>query len=100
MNRTAKYLLLFTALLIALTPLGLIAEGPAWGEWSVEEMQEMLGFVPHSIANATSLVEAAIPDYAIGGMGDLASTWLSAMLGAGVLFVIMLGIKKSALRER
>jgi len=96
MSRSTKYLLIFTTLLIALTPLGLVAEGPAWGEWSNDEILEMLGFVPHSIANAQPLVEAAIPDYAIGGMGDLTSTWLSALLGAGLLFLIMLGIKKSA----
>lgn len=100
MSRNTKYLLIFTVACIALTPLGLIAEGPAWGEWSSEEMLGMLGFVPSSIENARPLVEAVIPDYAIGGMGDLASTWISGLLGAGLLFAIMYGIKKSALREQ
>ena len=100
MSRNTKYLLIFTAACIALTPLGLIAEGPAWGEWSIEELQGMLGFVPSSIANAKPLVEAVIPDYAISGMGDMASTWISAVLGAGMVYAIMFGIKKSALRER
>lgn len=100
MKRRTKYLLVFTGVLIALTPLGLIADGPAWGEWSNEEILEMLGFVPRAIANAKPLVEAAIPDYAVGGMDDLVSTWLSALLGAGVLFAVMFGIKQSAQRER
>lgn len=98
MSKNGKYLLAFILVLIALTPLGLIAEGPAWGEWSVEEIQAMVGYVPHSIENAKPLIEAIIPDYEIGGLGALASTWISALIGAGLVFMVMAGIKKSVKR--
>lgn len=98
MSRNGKYLLVFILVVIALSPLGLIAEGPAWGEWSTEEIQAMIGYVPQSIENTKPLIEAVIPDYEIGGMSPLLSTWLSALIGAGLVFAAMVGIKKTAKR--
>ena len=33
-------------MLILLTPIGVLAPGTAWGEWSAEELKPTLGFVP------------------------------------------------------
>jgi hypothetical protein len=98
MSQNGKYLLIFILAVIALSPLGLIAEGPAWGEWSVEEIKAMIGYVPQSIENTKPLIEAVIPDYEIGGMSPLVSTWVSAALGAGLVYAIMAGIRKSVKR--
>lgn len=89
---------MFILAAIALTPLGLIAEGPAWGEWSVEEIKMMIGYVPQSIENTKPLIAAVIPDYEIGGVSAIASTWISAVIGAALVFVVMAVIKKSAKR--
>lgn len=98
MSQTKKYLLIFILAAIALTPLGLIAEGSAWGEWSSEEIQAMIGYVPQSIENTKPLIAAFIPDYEISGVSALVSTWISAAIGAGLLFAVMAIIKKSAKR--
>jgi hypothetical protein len=98
MSKNGKYLLIFILVVIALSPLGLIAEGSAWGEWSNEEIQAMVGFVPSSIENAKPFVEAIIPDYEIGGLNPLVSTWASAVIGAGMVFLLLLGIKKTVKR--
>lgn len=98
MSRNGKYLLAFVLVLVALSPLGLIAEGPAWGEWSMEEIRSMIGYVPQSIESTKPLIEAVIPDYEIGGMNPVFSTWLSALIGAGLVFAVMIGIKKSVKR--
>lgn len=98
MSQKGKYLLVFIVGVIALTPLGLIAEGPAWGEWSMEEIQAMMGYVPQSIEQTKPLIHALIPDYEISGVSALVSTWISAVVGAGLLFAVMAGIKKSAKR--
>ena len=98
MKRNKKYLLAFVLTAIALTPLGLIANGGAWGEWSIEEIRAMLGFVPASIENAKPLVHVLIPDYEIGGLNSVASTLISALLGAVLVFLVMVGIKRSAKR--
>jgi hypothetical protein len=98
MSQNKKQLLIFILVVIALSPLGLIAEGPAWGEWSVEEIKTMIGYVPQSIEQTKPLINAMIPDYEISGMGSLASTWISAILGVGLVFAVMVGIKKSGKR--
>jgi hypothetical protein len=100
MSQNKKYLLIFIIAAIALTPLGLIAEGPAWGEWSVDEIQGMIGYVPQSIGQAKPLICALIPDYEISGVSALVSTWISAAVGAGLLFAVMAVIKKSVKRAR
>lgn len=99
MSQNKKYLIVFILIAILLAPLGLIAEGPAWGEWSVGEIEAMIGFVPRSIANATPLVSAVIPDYEISGLNALASTWISAAVGVVLVFMVMFGMKKSVRRE-
>ena len=38
------------AAMVALTPLGLLAKGDAWGEWGVEEISKRAGFVPRQLA--------------------------------------------------
>jgi cobalt/nickel transport system permease protein len=56
------------AVLIAATPLGLIATAPAWGEWGAEEIAEVvtngnaLGYTPSGLANGWSL-NYLMPDY-------------------------------------
>lgn len=99
MSQNKKYLIAFILIAILLTPLGLIAEGPAWGEWSVEEIEAMIGFVPQSIGSTTPLIGAVIPDYEISGLNALASTWISAVLGSVLVFMVMFGMKKSVRRE-
>lgn len=74
------YIALFCVLLFV--PLGLISENPAWGEWSGEEFEAMVGFVPHSIATSTSLISPILPDYSLESIGSVASYYLSAILGA------------------
>jgi hypothetical protein len=98
MSQNKKYLFAFILILIILTPLGLIAQGPAWGEWSVDEIRSMIGYVPQSIENTKPLIGAIIPDYEISGVGAIASTWISAVFGALLVFAVMVGIKKSVKR--
>ncbi|HWJ03005.1 MAG TPA: cobalt transporter CbiM, partial [Verrucomicrobiae bacterium] len=39
-------------ILAVLSPLGLLAQGTAWGEWGAAELQGKLGFVPKGVAEA------------------------------------------------
>ncbi len=58
--------LLFLALL---SPLGLLipdyfSAGAAWGEWSPDEIQKMLGYLPGKMAQTADIWQAPFPDYA------------------------------------
>ena len=56
-----KKIILALAALILLTPLGLITQNPAWGEWGEEELMSMIGFVPQGIKSG-GLFEAPFAD--------------------------------------
>ena len=76
------------AALAALSPLGLIATGSAWGEWGVDEFMEATGlnYVPDQIANGFSF-EALLPDYTVPGLPDVAGYIVSAAIGIAVLVI-------------
>jgi amino acid transporter len=93
-----KYIYLFLLIAVILTPLGLIAQGGAWGEWSAQELKAMLGFVPESIQNSSPLLHVMVQDYEIKDVHPLFATWISALIGVALIFLIMLGIKKGTKR--
>ena len=92
-------------LLILLSPLGLILpevfrSGPGWGEWSLEEIEKMLGFIPEGLKKLTDLWSSPLPDYNLGGWekkGLLHSSLgyiLSGFLGVGAVVAITLLLGK------
>lgn len=81
------------AILVALVPLGLLAEGTAWGEWGADEIATIenngiaLGYTPSGLENGWSL-ESLIPDYNIGGVPEVLGYILSAVIGIAILVII------------
>lgn len=80
------------AVLVVLTPLGLIASGTAWGEWSAGELRKLLGFVPQRLKALEGLWPSLMADYNLPGWN---SPFMSAMgyilaaaLGVGVLMAL------------
>jgi len=90
------------AVLIILSPLGLILPdhfkvGSAWGEWGVDEMQKLVGYVPKGLEKFSSLWSAPIPDYAFRGweqkpLANLSLAYiLSAVIGILIcVFVVLI----------
>jgi cobalt/nickel transport system permease protein len=80
------------ALLIAASPLGLLAAGTAWGEWGADEIKDVvtggspLGFVPAGMQKGA--FESPIPDYAMGGVPEIVGYVLSAIIGVAVLVIL------------
>jgi cobalt/nickel transport protein len=67
MQRKYIMILLFLAII---SPLGLLAEGTAWGEWGPEDMNELIGYVPQGIEQAQEWWKAIFPDYTIPYFGE------------------------------
>jgi len=73
--------------LIVLTPLGLIAEGTAWGEWGVDEIAATgAGYTPAGMANGFSF-NAILPDYTLEGLPDWTAYILAATIGTALLII-------------
>lgn len=74
-------------MLVAATPLGLIATGDAWGEWGLEDLAEMVGYEPSGLANGWEW-SSMMPDYAIGSLPEWLGYVLSAVIGVALLVIV------------
>ncbi len=69
-------------LLALATPVGLLAQGDAWGEWGSDALGETLGFVPAGLARLEEArLPAWLPDYTVPGLSEPAGYVLTALLG-------------------
>ena len=84
------------AVLVALTPLGLLAGGDAWGEWSVEDVSRLVGYTPGGMADGWEW-SALLPDYSVAGLPDAVGYVVSAVIGVSLL-VILFRLVAAAMR--
>jgi len=81
------------AVLVCLTPFGLLAAGTAWGEWGTDEIKNVvsggtaLGFVPEGMQKGFSFA-SLLPDYTVNGLPEIGGYILSAVAGAAILVII------------
>ena len=85
-----------------LTPLGILLPEKfkaeeAWGEWGIEKLEKLLGYVPAGLGKLADFWKAPIPDYNFGGEGAsmtlravsyIASGLFGIGIGAFVVYVI------------
>ena len=81
-----------TSILIAASPLGLLAQGTAWGEWGADEISAIvtngktLGYTPQGLSKGWTL-QALLPDYAVSGFNEIIGYILSAIIGTALLII-------------
>jgi cobalt/nickel transport system permease protein len=74
------------AVLVALTPLGLLASGTAWSEWGTAELRGRIGYVPHGLRRLGGLWKGILPDYGFpNGAWAVVGYVTSAVLGVALL---------------
>ncbi len=104
MTRFQKKLWIGLLVMALLTPLGILlpqkfnAEG-AWGEWGMEKLQKLLGFVPEGLKKLTNVWKAPVSGYNFGGEGasrglQVVSYIASGLLGIGVCILILFIISR------
>ena len=104
MDKTTKNLAIGLVALIILAPLGLLAVGETFGEWSNEEVEEKLGFIPSGLEQLSSLWSAPMPDYDVpGGSGSMtalsAAYILSAVIGVIVCGGLLYAVGKKVAKD-
>jgi hypothetical protein len=98
-KNTQKKLWIGLAILIVLTPLGLLAQGTAFGEWGSTELQQTLGYVPEGIKSGETLWHAIFSGYSIPGFGNSflhlnIGYILSAVIGIALIYTATLTLGK------
>jgi cobalt/nickel transport system permease protein len=84
-----RILWLVLAVLMILTPLGLLAPGTAWGEWGADQFKELgLGFVPEGFQKMEGFWKAIFPGYSFPGLGENLGYISSAVLGVLVIVIV------------
>ena len=107
---TSKKLWIGLAVLVLLSPLGLILparfdSGSAWGEWSAEELNKLAGYLPAGMSRLADLWNAPRPVAALQGQENAAlhsvsaSYLLAGVLGVGAVVVITLLVGKVIARR-
>ena len=92
-----------------ITPIGIFLPhwfkaGDAWGEWSIDTVDEKLGYVPEGMQQDADLWSAPMPDYSLGNenspMGEkLLAYILSAAVGLAIISFLSFGIVKMLKKE-
>jgi cobalt/nickel transport system permease protein len=105
--RAARPLLVGLAVLMVLSPLGLLAAGTAWGEWAPGQLPPggpHAGGTPAGLERLSSLWTAPIPDYAPPFMHSESFGYiLSAVFGTGLIILAFFAISwivRAITRER
>jgi cobalt/nickel transport system permease protein len=116
MWRTVRPLWIGLALLMVLTPLGILAAGTAWGEWSARDFsnlqaREKMAVAsqntapplqpPRGLERISSLWTSPFPQYAPSFVRRPALGYaLSAMFGSGAIILVSLLVGRLAERAR
>ena len=106
----ARKLWIAIGVLIVLSPSGLILpvlfrSRPAWGEWGMEKLQEMTGYVPQGFHRFSELWRAPFSNYTFRGwegkdLFHLSFAYvISAMVGIAVIVGVVLLIGKVLVKE-
>jgi cobalt/nickel transport system permease protein len=79
------------AVLIVLTPLGLLAQGTAWGEWGGDEIKQAVGYIPQGFDRFSDWWHALMPDYSLPSLGNGAFASSTGYILSAVAGVILIG---------
>ena len=99
---TIKKLWIGIGILALLTPLGLIipslfGAGGAWGEWGLEEMKKLVGYIPEGMQRLAHIWKSPMPDYTVSGqkqglavesLAYVLSVIVGIAITAGTVYVI------------
>ncbi len=97
--KTITKLWMLIIILASLAPIGLVLPaylkaGAAWGEWGLEEIKWLVGYVPHGFMKLSSMWGAPMPDYAFKNWEGrpLAQLGIAYVISAIVGILVVAGI--------
>jgi hypothetical protein len=97
MRRFEKKLWIGLVVMALLSPLGIILPekfnaGDAWGEWSIDTLEKMIGYVPEGLKKAADIWSAPIQDYNIGGDNALLSAKVISYIVSAIIGIVLASV--------
>lgn len=91
-----KKLLIGLIIMALLSPLGIIFQKKinaedAWGEWGLDKIEKMLGYVPEGLRKYADFWKAPVPDYNFGGENAGISTQIISYIISGIIGISLAG---------
>ncbi len=97
-------------ILVIVSPLGIIlpkllnAEG-AWGEWGLDKIEKLAGFVPEGMKHIAKRWNAPLPDYGLPGQSEALGSQsigyiVSAIIGVAFVAGMMYLLTKLMVRKK
>ena len=100
MKKSIKTILIILGIMILAVPIGLLTDAPAWGEWDNDYYKKVLGFIPKGMEEFNSFIKPILPDYSIPGKSDVLGYYVSAVVGAILIFLVWFIIGKIIIRKK
>jgi cobalt/nickel transport protein len=89
MDKKLRNLIIALLIIAVITPIGLIAAGETFGEWSGQDLVDKIGYAPQGII---SFWNAPLSDYGVPGLSAPVGYILSAFIGIslciGVVYLL------------
>jgi hypothetical protein len=109
MTKFQKRLWIGLLIMALLTPLGILLPEKfkaeeAWGEWGIEKLEKLLGYVPEGLRKLADFWKAPIPDYNFGGEGasmtlQAISYIVSGLMGIGICAFVVYMVSRFMARH-
>jgi len=110
MTAFQKKILVALIVLAVASPIGIYLPmkfnaGDAWGEWSAETIEKMIGFMPEGLKKTADPWKAPIPDYNLGDdkspfMVQALSYILSGVIGIALCLLVPYGLSKLLVKKK
>ena len=108
--KTVTKLWIGLGVLVMLSPLGLIFPehfnaGGAWGEWSIEKIQKLVGYIPIGMEKLSKVWNAPIAGYIfngceVKGLSRLSFAYMiSALIGIAIVIAVVLLVGRIFLKK-
>lgn len=97
MTRFQKKLCIGLILMALLSPLGIILPGQfnggtAWGEWGIEALEKLLGYVPRGLKRYADLWKAPMAGYHLGSEHTSTALQLLSYVACGILGTLVVAL--------
>ena len=109
MNKLQKKILIFLIVLVVVSPIGILLPmvfnaNDAWGEWSAETVEKLIGYVPEGLQKYSDAYKAPIPDYTLNASDSSVTHQslfyiLSGIIGVVVTFGVTILISKFIIKN-